>query len=121
MADATPLPMNEQRGLPRIAKVFLDRSVAALMTLLLSPLMLVISALILLFMGPPILFRQRRPGYRGRVFELFKFRTMNERRSEDGVLLPDDVRMTSLGRILRSTSLDELPQLINVLRGELSF
>ena len=71
-------------------------------------------------MGPPVLFRQMRPGLHGRSFSLLKFRTMNDERDEKGELLPDEKRLTGLGRFLRSTSLDELPELFNVLKGEMS-
>lgn len=71
-------------------------------------------------LGAPVLFRQVRPGHRGEPFELFKFRTMRDTSGADGAPLPDSERMTAVGRFLRSTSLDELPQLINVLRGDLS-
>jgi lipopolysaccharide/colanic/teichoic acid biosynthesis glycosyltransferase len=71
-------------------------------------------------LGPPVLFEQSRPGLRGEGFKLYKFRTMNEARSTEGRLLPDEARLTGFGRFLRSFSLDELPELINVLRGEMS-
>lgn len=85
-----------------------------------SPLYLVIALLIWLTMGRPILFRQPRLSYQGRAFVLYKFRTMNDRRHEQGNLLPDEERLTPLGRYLRSSTLDELPELINVLKGEMS-
>jgi sugar transferase EpsL len=71
-------------------------------------------------MGAPVLFRQTRPGFRGRPFALLKYRTMNDERIEKGELLPDEKRLAGLGRFLRSTSLDELPELFNVLKGEMS-
>lgn len=71
-------------------------------------------------MGAPVFFRQQRPGLNGKPFGLFKFRTMSDARDEKGELLPDDQRLTRVGRFIRSTSLDELPQLLNVLRGEMS-
>lgn len=90
-----------------------------LLSLLLLPLMLL--ALILrLRLGSPVLFTQLRPGLAGRPFRMFKFRTMTDARGADGELLPDAHRLTSLGRLLRSTSLDELPELWNVLRGDMS-
>ncbi|HVB56371.1 MAG TPA: sugar transferase [Candidatus Acidoferrales bacterium] len=87
---------------------------------LLSPLMLVIALTIVLTMGRPVFFRQRRPGYQGRPFWLVKFRTMNDARDPHGKPLPDDLRLRRLGRILRRTSLDELPELWNVANGEMS-
>jgi len=97
-----------------------DITVSALLLLLFSPLFLLISFLIRLTMGRPILFRQPRLGYQGRPFVLYKFRTMTDERDEHGNLFPDEQRLTQLGRFLRSLTLDELPELINVLRGEMS-
>jgi lipopolysaccharide/colanic/teichoic acid biosynthesis glycosyltransferase len=87
---------------------------------LLFPLMALIALAIWVTMGRPILFRQPRIGYRGRVFTIYKFRTMNDKRDEQGNLLPDEQRLTRLGRFLRSLTLDELPELFNVLKGEMS-
>jgi sugar transferase EpsL len=70
--------------------------------------------------GSPVLFRQRRPGLDGEIFELRKFRTMTDQRGPDGALLPDEQRLTDFGRWLRSTSLDEIPEMVNVLKGEMS-
>lgn len=88
--------------------------------IIVSPLLLIITLLVLFKHGKPILFVQTRPGFLGKPFKLFKFRTMTNARDENGNLLPDSKRLTSLGRILRSTSLDELPELVNILRGEMS-
>ncbi|HSJ31052.1 MAG TPA: sugar transferase [Longimicrobiales bacterium] len=101
-------------------KRFFDVVVAAAGLLLLSPLLLILAALIRLRLGSPVLFTQSRPGLRGRPFRLIKFRTMTSERAHDGQLLPDGYRLTAFGRFLRSTSLDELPELWNVLRGEMS-
>ena len=87
---------------------------------LLSPLLALVAIALLATQGRPILFRQRRPGLHGRPFEIIKFRTMRSPRSGEVWYLTDDERMTQLGQFLRSTSLDELPELINVLRGEMS-
>jgi lipopolysaccharide/colanic/teichoic acid biosynthesis glycosyltransferase len=86
----------------------------------LSPLLIVIALLVRVNMGAPVLFHQERPGLHGRPFILYKFRTMRDLRDVEGRLLPDEMRLTRLGRILRSTSLDELPELFNVLKGEMS-
>jgi sugar transferase EpsL len=88
--------------------------------ILLLPVLLVGAVLVRLCLGSPVLFRQQRPGLHGEPFELLKFRTMTDARGADGRLLPDGDRLTPLGRFLRSTSLDELPELINVLRGDMS-
>jgi lipopolysaccharide/colanic/teichoic acid biosynthesis glycosyltransferase len=106
-------------GLPRGKRVF-DLLAAGLGLLILSPLLLLIAALVRMWIGAPVLFRQARAGYRGAPFFIYKFRTMTEARGPDGGLLPDAQRLTRLGNWLRGASLDELPELLNVLRGEMS-
>jgi len=101
-------------------KRLFDLGASSVLILLLSPAFVFASLLIWLTMGPPLLFRQPRIGRGGRVFTIYKFRTMTEARDEQGHLLPDEQRLTRLGRFLRSTTLDELPELFNVLRGEMS-
>jgi len=93
-------------------------SLAAL--ILLSPLIGFVAALIAWRMGRPVLFRQQRPGLAGRPFEILKFRTMRDALGQDGKLAPDSERLTRLGRFMRSTSLDELPELWNIFRGDMS-
>jgi sugar transferase EpsL len=97
-----------------------DLAGAALLLVLLSPVLAAIAVAVRLRMGTPVLFRQLRPGRYGRPFTMLKFRTMVEARDRDGAPLPDSVRLTALGRFLRRTSLDELPELLNVLAGEMS-
>ena len=104
-----------------VIKRFLDLVGAAVLLVLLSPVLAVVMLLVRTKLGSPVLFRQKRPGKDGKVFELVKFRTMTDVRDNEGRLLPDDARLTLLGRWMRSASVDELPQLWNVLRGELSF
>jgi len=99
----------------------LDVLAAAFALLLLWPLLVVIALAIRVTMGTPVLFRQVRPGYRGQPFTMFKFRTMHNTVDASGKLLPPPQRMTKLGIFLRKASLDELPQLLNVLRGDMSF
>jgi len=109
----------DSMSLPETKRVFdLCITIASLAALSL-PLVLA-GVAVWLTMGPPILFRQQRPGLHGTPFTLLKFRTMTDARDPDGNLLPDAERLAPLGRFLRSTSLDELPELINVLRGEMS-
>lgn len=85
-----------------------------------SPILLVTSALVKKKLGSPVLFTQDRPGKDGKIFKLYKFRTMTDERDENGELLPDDVRLTSFGKKLRSTSIDELPELINIAEGDMA-
>jgi lipopolysaccharide/colanic/teichoic acid biosynthesis glycosyltransferase len=108
------------RGIALALKRAFDIVVSLTALTLLSPLMALIALAIRLSMGTPVLFRQPRLGYQGRPFVLYKFRTMNDNRDEQGNLLPDEQRLTRLGRFLRSLTLDELPELFNVLRGEMS-
>ena len=105
----------------RFIKSMLDRvfSIAAL--LILSPLLIIIFGLAWFRIGLPVFFTQQRPGYRGRPFCLLKFRTMTNHRDANGELLPDAQRLTTFGRWLRSSSIDELPGLLNILHGEMSF
>jgi sugar transferase EpsL len=102
-------------------KQLADHLAALLALLLVSPLLLIVVLLVRWGLGSPVLFRQQRPGYRERPFWLLKFRTMTNARDASGALLPDAQRLTPLGRWLRATSIDELPELINILRGEMSF
>ena len=101
-------------------KRVVDIAGASVGIILVAPVLLVVSLLVLLTMGRPVLFRQQRPGLRGKPFTLYKFRTMRDARSASGELLPDELRLTTFGKWLRSTSLDELPELFNVLKGEMS-
>ena len=102
------------------SKRLFDLLVAFFGLVFLSPILLIIALLVRVFHGKPILFTQNRPGYKGKSFQICKFRTMTNRTALDGSLLPDAERMTPFGRFLRSSSLDELPELFNVLRGEMS-
>jgi sugar transferase EpsL len=97
-----------------------DVALSATVLAMLSPLLAMVELVVWIFLGSPVLFRQTRPGYKARPFTCLKFRTMTDRRDAEGQLLSDAERLTSLGRFLRTTSLDELPELINVIRGEMS-
>ena len=102
-------------------KNIFDKLLALFLIILFSPLYLIVSLLIFFKMGNPIFFRQKRPGYKEKIFGIYKFRTMTNEKDKDGNLLPDEERLVGLGKFIRSTSLDELPQLFNVLKGEMSF
>lgn len=104
----------------RFIKYAFDRIVAATALLLLSPVMLVIAIAIYFKMGSPVVFTQARPGQDSKIFQFYKFRSMTDARDKQGNLLPDEVRLTSFGQFLRKTSLDELPQLWNVVKGDMS-
>ncbi len=104
----------------RFGKRLLDLLITLPALLVLAPLLAILALLVRVKLGAPILFRQSRPGRMGQPFTLFKFRTMTDARTADGQWLPDAERLTKLGRYLRSISLDELPELINVLTGEMS-
>jgi len=102
-------------------KRLFDILLALLLIVLFLPFYIVVSLLILLKMGRPILFRQQRPGYKEKIFGIYKFRTMTNDVDENGELLPDEKRLVGVGKFIRSTSLDELPQIFNVLKGDMSF
>jgi sugar transferase EpsL len=114
------LPARKSISIP-VSKRLLDLFLTIPGIVILSPLLLVIALLIILKIGSPILFRQKRPGYLGKPFWVYKFRTMTNAHDPLGSLLPDSQRITRLGHFLRSTSLDELPEMFNVLRGEMSW
>jgi sugar transferase EpsL len=106
-------------GLPVSKRIF-DLILTSLGLILLSPFALLTALSVRIFLGRPIFFRQQRPGYKGRPFFIYKFRTMTAASDSAGNLLPDSQRLTRLGRFLRALSLDELPELFNILRGEMS-
>lgn len=97
-----------------------DLICALLATIVLSPVFLLIAVLVRKNMGSPVIFRQDRPGINGKIFKMYKFRTMTDARDENGNLLSDEKRLTSFGSLLRSSSLDELPELFNIIKGEVS-
>jgi sugar transferase EpsL len=101
-------------------KRLLDLLGATLILLVGSPVLLLLALIVRIVHGKPVLFRQQRAGYRGRLFDVLKFRTMTNRTAPDGSLLPDSERLTRLGSFLRAYSLDELPEFFNVIRGEMS-
>lgn len=102
-------------------KSLFDKTLALFLIIIFSPIYIIVSLLIFFKMGSPILFRQKRPGYKEKIFGIYKFRTMTNEKDANGNLLPDNKRLVGIGKFIRSTSLDELPQLFNVLKGEMSF
>jgi lipopolysaccharide/colanic/teichoic acid biosynthesis glycosyltransferase len=104
----------------RFFKRFIDIAISLIMIILLSPIYLILAILIRIKLGKPVLFRQARPGKDEKIFNLYKFRSMTDARDENGDLLPDADRLPAFGRRLRATSLDELPELINILKGDMS-
>jgi sugar transferase EpsL len=113
--------MQQSRGFYRyVGKRMLDIVAAAVALIILWPVLVVLAVLVNTRLSTPVLFKQQRPGLHGRPFTIYKFRTMMDARDTDGQLLPDAERLTTFGRFLRSTSLDELPELLNVLKGEMS-
>src|SRR5699024_1613717 len=98
----------------------LDFILSLLAIIILSPVLLIVAILVRVKLGSPVLFKQNRPGLNEEIFTMYKFRTMTDEKDENGDLLPDELRLTKFGRILRSTSLDELPGLLNILRGDMS-
>jgi len=101
-------------------KRIIDMLCSLLGIIILSPIYLVVAVLVKTKLGSPVIFRQKRPGLNGKIFEMYKFRTMTDEKDASGNLLPDSVRLTSFGKWLRSTSLDELPELFNILKGDMS-
>ena len=99
----------------------MDFILALIGIIVLSPVLLIIAILVRIKLGSPVLFKQGRPGLNERIFTIYKFRTMTNERDENGELLPDSMRLTKFGKFLRSTSLDELPELFNILKGDMSF
>lgn len=104
-----------------MTKRIFDISLSFILIILFLPIILMLAVWIVISMGIPILFKQKRPGLNGAVFTIYKFRTMGSKKDTKGHLLPDAERLTSIGKFIRSASLDELPQLFNVLNGDMSF
>lgn len=101
-------------------KRILDFTLSLIALIVLSPILLITAILVKIKLGSPIIFKQQRPGKNEKIFTLYKFRTMTDKKDEEGNLLPDEQRLTKFGKILRSTSIDELPELINILKGDMA-
>ena len=104
----------------RFLKRPMDFILSLMAIIVLSPVLIFVGVLVRFKLGSPVLFKQKRPGLDAKIFIMYKFRTMTDEKDENGELLPDSVRLTRFGRMLRSTSLDELPQLFNILKGDMS-
>tara|TARA_B100000161_G_C33484173_1_gene383968 strand:- start:238 stop:888 length:651 start_codon:yes stop_codon:yes gene_type:complete len=102
-------------------KTFLDFFLALILLIIIGPLLLIIAFMVFLKFGNPIFFIQERPGYKNKIFNIYKFRTMHNIKDSEGNLMPDKLRLDKFGNWLRSTSIDELPEIINILKGDMSF
>lgn len=122
--DLTSLPTKQRLNSKFIYRKYFKRPLDLILSLaaiiVLSPLFLLIAILVRLMLGSPVIFKQQRPGLKGKIFTIYKFRTMSDKKDAKGDFLPDELRLTRFGKFLRSTSLDELPELINVLKGDMS-
>jgi undecaprenyl phosphate N,N'-diacetylbacillosamine 1-phosphate transferase len=98
----------------------MDFLLARIAIIVLSPILMVVALLVRIKLGSPVVFKQKRPGFNEKIFTLYKFRTMTDEKDDNGVLLPDNIRLTHFGKSLRSTSLDELPELLNILTGDMA-
>lgn len=116
--------MEKSQTKSKIYKNYIKRPMDFVVSLsalvLLSPVILIIAILVRVKLGSPVIFKQKRPGKAEEIFTMYKFRSMTDQKDEHGELLPDSIRLTTFGRILRSTSLDELPELLNILKGDMS-
>ena len=118
--------MTESKVKPNngIYRIFLKRPMDFILSLMaiivLSPVLIIVGVLVRFKLGSPVLFKQKRPGLNEKIFTMYKFRTMTDEKDENGDLLPDSIRLTKFGKMLRSTSLDELPELFNILKGDMS-
>ena len=104
----------------RLFKRPMDFILSLMAIIVLSPVLIIVGVLVRFKLGSPVLFKQKRPGLNEKIFTMYKFRTMTDEKDENGELLPDSVRLTKFGRMLRSTSLDEFPELFNILKGDMS-
>lgn len=114
------LDTHNARIYSRFIKTPMDFILSLIAIVILSPVLIILGILVRVKLGSPVLFKQERPGREEKIFIMYKFRTMTDERDEFGVLLPDGIRLTKFGRFLRNSSLDELPELFNVLKGDMS-
>jgi lipopolysaccharide/colanic/teichoic acid biosynthesis glycosyltransferase len=111
---------NEHLFYRKVVKRAIDATLATCSLVILSPLLGVVYVIAAKEMGRPVIFKQKRPGYHEKIFEMYKFRTMTDEKDADGNLLPDEKRLTKFGEFLRNTSIDELPQLVNIIKGDMA-
>ena len=104
----------------KYVKRSIDFILSLVAIIILSPVLAIVALLVRIKLGGPVIFKQRRPGLNEKIFTMYKFRTMTDERDTDGNLMPDEVRLTKFGKVLRSTSLDELPELFNILKGDMA-
>jgi len=117
----TDVEVKQNKGIyRRFLKRPMDFILSLMAIIVLSPVLIIVGFLVRFKLGSPVLFKQKRPGLNEKIFTMYKFRTMTDEKDENGELLPDSVRLTKFGRMLRSTSLDELPELFNILKGDMS-
>ena len=120
----TNIQTNQLSNKKSIYRKYIKRPMDFILSLtalfVLSPVLLIVAILVRVKLGSPIIFKQKRPGLKEKIFTMYKFRTMTDERDKNGELLPDDIRLTRFGKFLRSTSLDELPELFNILKGDMS-
>lgn len=113
-------PLQKDRIYKKYFKRLIDLILSTIALIVLSPIFLLLAILVKINLGSPVIFKQKRPGLNEKIFTLYKFRTMTDKRDEYGQLLPDSMRLTRFGKFLRSTSLDELPELFNIIKGDMS-
>ena len=117
----TSIDVSNNNGIyRRFLKRPMDFILSLMAIIVLSPVLIIVGVLVRFKLGSPVLFKQKRPGLNEKIFTMYKFRTMTDEKDENGELLPDSIRLTKFGRMLRSTSLDELPELFNILKGDMS-
>lgn len=120
MSKGKKVVPHKKKFYEKYVKRLQDILLALIALIVLSPILLITALLVRIKLGSPVIFKQKRPGLNGKIFTLYKFRTMTDARDKDGNLLPDEVRLTKFGKLLRSTSLDELPELLNILFGDIA-
>ncbi len=120
MSKVKKVVPHKKKFYEKYVKRLQDILLSLIALIVLSPVLLVTALLVRVKLGSPVIFKQKRPGLNGEIFTLYKFRTMTDAKDQDGNLLPDEVRLTKFGKLLRSTSLDELPELLNILFGDIS-